>query len=113
VKGKTDIGIAGSNAAGELRSRVAQERKALIDQLYATEDPSAVSAQGMALVKNARLSAPDVSSIGKIFDFGQVGQGISSGYSSGLAAGAMPYYQGAGVTGGVRNPSSSTGKVYG
>jgi hypothetical protein len=94
-------------ATGELKQRVAAEKKALIDQLYATEDPDIAASQALSRVNAAKMTTPDLTSLGRMFDLGTIGQNAfgsarDTAYATGIQSGAYT----------PRPAGAGSGKVY-
>ena len=80
-------------AAADLRSSVAANKSAAINQLYATEDPSLAATTATAAVRNVELTQPTLDPIGQLFSPIAIGIGSAlQGYNNqrnyaGLSAG--------------------------
>ena len=72
-KGAIDSNI--QDSLGQVKRSIASDKTALINQLYATENPTMASNEALAKVRTINQSAPALSPIGELFKTAAVGAG--------------------------------------
>lgn len=101
----------GDQAAANLRSRVASEKSALQQQLYASEDPDMVANAALTGSKNIGADQPSMSPLGQLFNVATVGAGnYFNGFKTGNAYSQAGFGPGGTFNGGS---SKSAGRVVG
>ncbi len=76
----------GDQAAANLRSRVASEKDALRQQLYATSSPDMATNAALTASKGIGQDQPSLSPLGQLFNVGVIGAGnFMQGYNTGTA----------------------------
>jgi len=70
---KGQIAAKANTAAGELKTQVGNQKTALLNQLYATENPDIASNQAINSVKTIQNTAPDLQPLGEIMKIAAIG----------------------------------------
>ena len=97
--GKGQIASKADTAAGELKNQVGQQKNALINQLYSTENPDIATNTALNSVKTLQNTAPDLQPLGDIF------KNLVVGGASAYNAYSNPYAK-------LGNPNANTRAGY-
>jgi hypothetical protein len=108
--GRAQVLNMGDQAAANLRNRVASEKQAVMQQLYATEDPDMAANAALTGAKNIGQDQPSMSPLGALFSVPIVGaSNFMQGYNTGQAYKAAGFGGNSPSGGGFGNSSRFIG----